>query len=321
MWRGRAADHPLRLGAHGKDGAGKGVDRDDGRLVQDDAAAANVDERVRGPEVDRHVATKEPEDPLRPLGTGRGGRRTLNPLGHGFRWVIQQDAIEGWQPRRERNHGPVTGAGARAGTARLAGHGVRRCCSRGRDRSSPGWRIPGRSTRPAPRCWRRPRRRSGATWSPVPRRGGPGDHRVRPAGAAGLRRRGVPRCSGRRADDIVGVGRAFAGRVRGARRGGRRSGSPTRSRWWWSAGEAMQRAGEERPGAMSALLGVGAEDASVLCEDVRGRGRPASWRTRTLPRRSSRADRWPRSSGWRRSRRSGRSARSACPWRARSTAS
>ncbi len=35
-------------------------------------------------------------------------------------------------------------------------------------------------------------------------------------------------------------------------------------------GVAMQRAGEERPGAMSALLGVGAEDASSLCDEVRG---------------------------------------------------
>ena len=35
-------------------------------------------------------------------------------------------------------------------------------------------------------------------------------------------------------------------------------------------GAAMQRAGEERPGAMSALLGVGADDAEALCADVRG---------------------------------------------------
>ncbi len=35
-------------------------------------------------------------------------------------------------------------------------------------------------------------------------------------------------------------------------------------------GSAMQRAGEERPGAMSALLGLGADDASTLCGDVRG---------------------------------------------------
>jgi [acyl-carrier-protein] S-malonyltransferase len=34
-------------------------------------------------------------------------------------------------------------------------------------------------------------------------------------------------------------------------------------------GEAMQRAGAERPGAMSALLGVGAADAEALCAEVR----------------------------------------------------
>ena len=35
-------------------------------------------------------------------------------------------------------------------------------------------------------------------------------------------------------------------------------------------GAAMQRAGEERPGAMTALLGVGAEDAASLCDEARG---------------------------------------------------
>ena len=35
-------------------------------------------------------------------------------------------------------------------------------------------------------------------------------------------------------------------------------------------GAAMQRAGEERPGAMTALLGVGADDAEALCAEVRG---------------------------------------------------
>jgi [acyl-carrier-protein] S-malonyltransferase len=34
-------------------------------------------------------------------------------------------------------------------------------------------------------------------------------------------------------------------------------------------GEAMQRAGEERPGAMAALLGVGRDAAEALCEDAR----------------------------------------------------
>jgi [acyl-carrier-protein] S-malonyltransferase len=35
-------------------------------------------------------------------------------------------------------------------------------------------------------------------------------------------------------------------------------------------GEAMQRAGEARPGTMSALLGAGPDDAEALCDDVRG---------------------------------------------------
>jgi [acyl-carrier-protein] S-malonyltransferase len=35
-------------------------------------------------------------------------------------------------------------------------------------------------------------------------------------------------------------------------------------------GAAMQRAGEERPGTMAALLGVGAEEAEMLCDDARG---------------------------------------------------
>lgn len=35
-------------------------------------------------------------------------------------------------------------------------------------------------------------------------------------------------------------------------------------------GEAMRRAGEARPGAMTALLGLGDEEAETLCEEVRG---------------------------------------------------
>ena len=37
-------------------------------------------------------------------------------------------------------------------------------------------------------------------------------------------------------------------------------------------GAAMQRAGEERPGAMTALLGVGTQDAEALCAEVREGG-------------------------------------------------
>jgi [acyl-carrier-protein] S-malonyltransferase len=35
-------------------------------------------------------------------------------------------------------------------------------------------------------------------------------------------------------------------------------------------GEAMQRAGEARPGTMTALLGVGPDDAEALCDEARG---------------------------------------------------
>src|SRR5437867_3638898 len=37
-------------------------------------------------------------------------------------------------------------------------------------------------------------------------------------------------------------------------------------------GRAMQRAGEERPGTMSALLGVGPADAAAICDEARGGG-------------------------------------------------
>src|SRR5205823_1106480 len=37
-------------------------------------------------------------------------------------------------------------------------------------------------------------------------------------------------------------------------------------------GVAMQRAGEERPGTMTALLGLGAADAERLCDEVRDDG-------------------------------------------------
>ena len=54
--RRRAADHPLRFGADGMDIVRHVVERDDGRLEQNDPLTANVDDRVRGAEVDRDVA-------------------------------------------------------------------------------------------------------------------------------------------------------------------------------------------------------------------------------------------------------------------------
>ena len=56
---GRAAQHPLRLDADRVDLAVARVDRHHRGLGEHDAAPANVDERVCGAEVDRHVAAAE----------------------------------------------------------------------------------------------------------------------------------------------------------------------------------------------------------------------------------------------------------------------
>ena len=56
---GGAAEHALGLGAHGVDFACALVDGHDRRLGQHDAAAANVDERVGGTEVDGDVTRAE----------------------------------------------------------------------------------------------------------------------------------------------------------------------------------------------------------------------------------------------------------------------
>ncbi len=57
--RGRAADHPLGLGADRVNQPGLGVRGDDRRLGDHDPPARDVHERVRGPEVDRHVVHAE----------------------------------------------------------------------------------------------------------------------------------------------------------------------------------------------------------------------------------------------------------------------
>ena len=148
----RAPDHPFGFGAHGQDGAGKGVDRDDGRLVQDHPATANVDERVRGPEVDRHIATKEPENPLRPLGTGRGGRRMLNPFGHGFlRGAHSTGPGQSLATGGRGNHrGAIGRAAGRAGA--VAAIGAARASTQPRSR-----RVVRRATRSPPRPRRQAR--------------------------------------------------------------------------------------------------------------------------------------------------------------------
>ena len=58
----RPADHPLRLGSDGKDPFGLRVDGDDARFAHDDAAIANVDERIRGSEVDPDIAGEHAEE-------------------------------------------------------------------------------------------------------------------------------------------------------------------------------------------------------------------------------------------------------------------
>ena len=53
---GRAAEHLLGFLADGLDLVGVAVDRDDRRLVDDDAFATGKHERVRGAQVDRQIA-------------------------------------------------------------------------------------------------------------------------------------------------------------------------------------------------------------------------------------------------------------------------
>ena len=58
---GRAAQHHLGVVAHGADGllaAAGGDGRDHRGFVEHDAAAFDIDQRVRGPKIDGHVARK-----------------------------------------------------------------------------------------------------------------------------------------------------------------------------------------------------------------------------------------------------------------------
>ena len=58
---GRAAQHLFGFFADGFDFAGVLVDGDDGRLVDDDAFAARIDQRVGGAEIDGEVAGENAE--------------------------------------------------------------------------------------------------------------------------------------------------------------------------------------------------------------------------------------------------------------------
>ncbi len=56
------ANHALCFGANGKDFLGYAVDRNDRRLIDDDAPALDHDESIRRSQVDRDVVREEPED-------------------------------------------------------------------------------------------------------------------------------------------------------------------------------------------------------------------------------------------------------------------
>ena len=56
---GCATQHPLGFVAHGEDALGAGLDCDHGRFAQDDAAIADVDERVGGAEINADVVGKK----------------------------------------------------------------------------------------------------------------------------------------------------------------------------------------------------------------------------------------------------------------------
>ncbi len=57
-----AADHALGLGADGEDLLGDAVDGDDAGLVDDDAAALDHDQRVRGAEVNAYIVREQPQE-------------------------------------------------------------------------------------------------------------------------------------------------------------------------------------------------------------------------------------------------------------------
>ena len=99
-----------------------------------------------------------------------------------------------------------------------------------------------------------------------PRPGGPRPPGVRPAGALACDVAAFRVLAAEGASLFLGV--AGHRRVRGARGRGR---APLADALDLVVvrGDAMQRAGEERPGTMTALLGVGSDDAASLCDEAR----------------------------------------------------
>ena len=265
----RAADHALGLGPDGEHGSAEGVDRHHGRLVQDDATTTHVHERVRRPEVDRHVATKEPEHSLRPLLTGRGRRGSLETIGHGLSSPFNRSppavaTCADAQQRQEHSRRLP-----RSGVA------VRRA-----------WPTHGRDIRPAGAVLDEASEAMGRdVVGRLPRRGVARHDRVRPAGVARPAR-------SRRSAVLEAEGVAFGG-------------AAGHSLGEFAAlvaadvlgladaldvvvvrGRAMQRAGEERPGTMTALLGVDAATGRGALRRAREETTCWSSRTRTRPCRS-----------------------------------
>ena len=99
----RAAEHALGLDADGVHLAGALVDRDHGRLGEHDAAAAHVDERVRGAEVDGHVAAAEAGEVAAETHRGRTSlaSRTELPLARSAEAVDAGETL-GEQPDEQR---------------------------------------------------------------------------------------------------------------------------------------------------------------------------------------------------------------------------
>ena len=112
----RAADHQLGVGADRVDLAGALVDRHHRRLGQHDPAPAHVDDRVRGAEVDRHVADR-PQRGQRPAapplraedspGERMADQHTGAPVRFCHARCIDVPAVCGREPRVPRNSGAV----------------------------------------------------------------------------------------------------------------------------------------------------------------------------------------------------------------------
>ena len=76
---GRAPDHVPRFVPHREHVTGPLVHRDDRRLVQDDAPAADEHERVRGAQIDRDISGHQKDGRI--SSSPRTGQRAALPFG------------------------------------------------------------------------------------------------------------------------------------------------------------------------------------------------------------------------------------------------